>query len=63
MRLLVEARPDQADEASRQAQAVLLAAYVKNNIGVTAEVIVSDPGKVERSAGKARRIVDLRPKD
>jgi phenylacetate-CoA ligase len=63
MRLLVEARPEQADEASREAQAALLAAYIKNNIGVTAEVIVSDPGKVERSAGKARRIVDLRPKD
>jgi phenylacetate-CoA ligase len=63
MRLLVEARPDQADEASRQAQAALLAAHIKNNIGVTAEVVVSDPGKVERSVGKARRIVDLRPKD
>jgi len=63
MRLLVEARVDHADEASRQAQAVLLATYVKNNIGVTAEVVVGDPGKVERSAGKARRIVDLRPKD
>jgi phenylacetate-CoA ligase len=63
MRLLVEARPEQADEASRQAQAALLAAHIKNNIGVTADVFVSDPGKVERSVGKARRIVDLRPKD
>jgi phenylacetate-CoA ligase len=63
MRLLVEARPEQADEAMRDAQAALLAAYIKNNIGVTAEVVVSDPGKVERSVGKARRIIDLRPKD
>jgi len=63
MRLLVEARPDQADEATREAQAALLAMHIKNNIGVTAEVVVSDPGKVERSVGKARRIVDLRPKD
>jgi phenylacetate-CoA ligase len=63
MRLLVEARPEQADEASREAQAALLAAHIKNNIGVSAEVVVSDPGKVERSVGKARRIIDLRPKD
>ncbi|MDT3686017.1 MAG: phenylacetate--CoA ligase PaaK [Pseudorhodoplanes sp.] len=63
MRLLVEARPAHADEARRNAQAALLAAHIKNNIGVTAEVVVSDPGKVERSVGKARRIVDLRPRD
>jgi phenylacetate-CoA ligase len=63
MRLLVEARPEQADDASREAQAALLAAHIKNNIGVSAEVVVSDPGKVERSVGKARRIIDLRPKD
>jgi phenylacetate-CoA ligase len=63
MRLLVEARPEQADGASRQAQAALLSSHIKNNIGVTAEVVVSDPGKVERSVGKARRIVDLRSKD
>jgi hypothetical protein len=29
---------------------------------VTAEVMVNDPGKVERSGGEARR-VDLRPRD
>jgi hypothetical protein len=30
--------------------------------GRTVEVVVAEPGKIERSAGKARRIVDLRPK-
>jgi phenylacetate-CoA ligase len=63
MRLLVEARPDHADEASRAAQAALLAAHIRNNIGIGVDVLVGDPGKVERSGGKARRIVDLRPKD
>jgi phenylacetate-CoA ligase len=62
MRLLVEARPDCADKAARETQAALLAAHIKSNIGITAEVIVSDPGRVERSVGKARRIVDLRPR-
>ncbi|MBX3522056.1 MAG: phenylacetate--CoA ligase, partial [Xanthobacteraceae bacterium] len=39
-----------------------LADLIKNNIGVSAKVKVSAPGGVERSAGKARRIVDKRPK-
>jgi len=63
MRLLVEARPDHADDSSRAAQAALLTSHVRNNIGIGIEVLVHDPGKIERSAGKARRIVDLRPKD
>jgi phenylacetate-CoA ligase len=61
VRLLVEARPDHADKAAREAQAAQLTTHIKNNIGISAEVIVRDPGKVERSGGKARRIVDLRP--
>jgi len=62
VRLLVEARPSHADEASRAAQAAALAAHIRNNIGVGAEIVVGDPGNIERSAGKARRVVDLRPK-
>jgi phenylacetate-CoA ligase len=62
MRLLVEARPEHADEASRAAQAALLAAHLRGNIGIGVEVVVGDPGQVERSAGKARRVIDLRPK-
>src|SRR6266702_4464274 len=62
VRLLVEARPSHADEASRTAQAAALAAHIRNNIGVGVEIVVGDPGNIERSAGKARRVVDLRPK-
>ena len=39
-----------------------LAHHVKSRIGVSAEVVVVEPGKVERSLGKAKRIIDLRPK-
>ncbi|HEX2653621.1 MAG TPA: phenylacetate--CoA ligase PaaK [Xanthobacteraceae bacterium] len=60
MRLLVEARPESADEASRAAQAALLVSHIRNTIGVGVEVVVADPGKIERSAGKARRVIDLR---
>jgi phenylacetate-CoA ligase len=62
MRLLVEARPDHADEASRAAQAAALSAHIRSNVGIGVEVVVGDPGNIERSAGKARRVVDLRPK-
>ncbi len=62
VRLLVEARPSHADEASRAAQAAALAAHIRNNIGIGVEIVVGDPGNIERSAGKARRVVDLRPK-
>ncbi|MEE8545140.1 MAG: hypothetical protein V3T29_04950, partial [Alphaproteobacteria bacterium] len=31
-------------------------------IGVTARVRLLEPGGVERSMGKAQRVVDLRPK-
>ena len=40
-----------------------LARHVKSRIGVTSEVVVLAPGEVERSLGKAKRIVDLRPRD
>jgi phenylacetate-CoA ligase len=63
MRLLVEARPDSADPASRTAQAALLATHIRQTIGIGVEVVVGDPGSIERSAGKAKRISDLRPKD
>ena len=63
MRLLVEARPDCADQKARENEGAALAAHIRNIIGIGAQVIVGDPGAVERSAGKARRIVDKRPKE
>jgi phenylacetate-CoA ligase len=63
MRLLVEARPESADDASRAAQALLLGGHVKGAIGVSVEVVVGAPGSIERSMGKAKRINDLRPKE
>lgn len=63
MTLHVEALPDHADDASRAAQAAELSHHVKSVIGVSARVAVADPGNLERSQGKARRIVDKRPKE
>ncbi|MBI1201311.1 MAG: phenylacetate--CoA ligase [Rhodopseudomonas sp.] len=62
VRLHVEARADHADDASRTAQAALLKSHIRNVVGIGVEVAVADPGAIERSMGKARRIVDKRPK-
>ncbi|MEQ9331238.1 phenylacetate--CoA ligase PaaK [Thalassobaculum sp.] len=61
MTVLVEAAEGAA--ADRESSARELAHHIKSVIGVTAAVEVRDPGGVERSAGKARRVVDKRPKD
>jgi phenylacetate-CoA ligase len=42
------------------AKAAEIANLVKNNIGVSVTVTVHEPGSLERSAGKARRVVDRR---
>jgi phenylacetate-CoA ligase len=47
---------------TRQRLCVELANLIKTNIGVSVVVHVRDPGALERSAGKARRVLDLRPK-
>ena len=56
----VEARPDAASAAERHRAADGLAALVKETIGVTVDVDVVEPEQLERSAGKAVRIVDQR---
>jgi phenylacetate-CoA ligase len=58
----VEARTvAQSDEAHAHA-AIELAHAIKQRIGVTAKVSVMAPGQIERSAGKAKRVIDKRPK-
>ncbi|MDP9436188.1 MAG: phenylacetate--CoA ligase [Actinomycetota bacterium] len=55
----VEARPDVvADE--RAALSDRLCALVKENVGVTVACDVVEPGTVQRSEGKAQRVLDLR---
>lgn len=57
----VEARPDAAI-SDHAAASSALQKLVKNKIGVTVEVSVLEPGGLERSIGKARRLIDQRPK-
>ena len=58
----VEAMPHAADEAARASSAKELAHHIKSVVGVSTKIKVGDPDSVERSAGKARRVVDNRPK-
>jgi phenylacetate-CoA ligase len=57
----VEARPDAASTAERLRSEEALAGLIKETIGVTAAVDVLEPDLIERSAGKAQRVLDLRP--
>lgn len=57
--VIVEARPG-VEGSAREAAARLLAHQVKSLIGVSVAVRIVDPGAIERSAGKARRVRDLR---
>ncbi|MEU6091892.1 phenylacetate--CoA ligase PaaK [Streptomyces sp. NPDC047085] len=56
-----EARPGATPEA-RDAAALSIAAAVKDGIGVSVAVEIVEPESLERSVGKIRRIVDLRPR-
>jgi phenylacetate-CoA ligase len=61
MEVRVEARPEAwgpaSDDHGRE-----LAHRIKQLIGVTAKVTIQAPGAIERSLGKARRVIDHRPK-
>ena len=59
MTMLVERAPA-AGSADGNAAGARLAHLVKSLIGVTAEVRVLQSGGIERSVGKARRVVDKR---
>ena len=59
VRLLVEARAGQ-DAAGHANHARLLGGYVKQAVGVSVRVDVQSPGTLERSAGKASRVLDKR---
>ena len=63
LKVMVEAKPDAAGADTRSAAGQDLARHVKSRIGISAEIGVVEPGKIERSLGKAKRIIDLRPKD
>ncbi len=63
MTVHVEAMSDAASEAAREASARLLSKKIKSIVGISALIDVTEPGAVDRSQGKAVRVVDNRPKE
>ena len=59
----VEARPEFIDPTLLDAEAKVVVARIKDTIGLTARGGGREaPGTIERSIGKARRVIDQRPK-
>ncbi|MGW5522843.1 phenylacetate--CoA ligase PaaK [Gordonia sp. NPDC003950] len=57
----VEYRPDVSAD-HREPAAHSLKKLIKDRIGVTVDVAIAEPGTLQRSTGKAKRLVDNRPK-
>ncbi|MFK7854756.1 MAG: phenylacetate--CoA ligase PaaK [Granulosicoccus sp.] len=62
MTVNVESKTGITDDALLRAAEKQLTSHIKDIIGVSAKVQVRKTGEVERSAGKARRVIDLRTK-
>ncbi len=62
--VIVELKPDavRVSHADRLAAGARLEHEIKAYVGVTTHVRVTDLGSVERSIGKAKRVIDRRPK-
>jgi phenylacetate-CoA ligase len=60
----VEVRPEfaTAGEAAWSRAARELEHRIKSYVGVTTQVVLVPPGTVERSPGKAKRVIDTRPR-
>jgi phenylacetate-CoA ligase len=59
----VEIKPEfAASAAEREAAGRELQHHIKSYIGINTKIEVADVGAVERSTGKARRVIDLRQK-
>jgi phenylacetate-CoA ligase len=63
--VVVETRHHLGGEASGERETLRLKAehLIKASVGVTSRVRIVDPGAIERSQGKAKRVLDLRSKD
>ncbi len=63
MRVNAEARETEASTDARANSAKMLTKRIKDIIGISVEVVVHAPGSIERSQGKAVRVIDKRDKD
>ena len=62
MTVLAEARPEHWDGSGLPAHTEKVAVFIKNTIGISANIRAVAPNTLERSLGKAKRVYDKRPK-
>jgi phenylacetate-CoA ligase len=62
MDVQVEARSADDFSSARDRGGAELAQAIKHHIGVSARVTIMQPAQIERSVGKAKRVIDKRPK-
>jgi phenylacetate-CoA ligase len=60
--ILAEARPESWDGSGLIVHAERVSTHIKNTIGISAKVQIVAPDTLERSAGKAKRLRDKRPR-
>ena len=63
MAVLVEARPEYTDETELRQEARRLTLFIRSAVGITTKVQIRPHGTIERSQGKAKRVIDKRPKE
>lgn len=63
MTVHVECLPGFAEDGARSAAAKELSHHIKSVVGVSTSIKVCDPMSLPRSEGKAKRVVDNRPKE
>lgn len=59
--LPLEIKPGPADQAATAGATPALGRAIESNAGVTARVIAGQPGRIRRSMGNARRVIDRHP--
>jgi phenylacetate-CoA ligase len=62
MTVHAEARPERWDGSGLTDHAEKITAFIKNTIGISTQIRIVAPETLERSLGKAKRVVDKRPK-
>ena len=62
--VVIEMKPEHAGQGAIEAEAAArLTQQIKSLVGITATVRIAPIGGIARSIGKAKRVIDLRPKD
>ncbi len=63
MTVFAEARAEHWDGEGLLSHAQRLMAHIKDTIGISTVVAIQPPETIERSVGKAKRVIDKRPKE